>query len=85
MVVPTFTWQAYLAQRPAYHPHDDGTPNYTTTRRAPLHNPWWGSVSPKSYYDSTHGHHLFADLFLGTTASRVQHSVSVPVLLLRAR
>jgi len=34
---------------------------------------------------STHGHHLFADIFLGTTASRVQHNVSVPVLLLRAR
>ena len=34
---------------------------------------------------STHGHHLFADIFLGTTASRVQHSVSVPVLLLRAK
>jgi nucleotide-binding universal stress UspA family protein len=34
---------------------------------------------------STHGHRLFADIFLGTTASRVQHSVSVPVLLLRAK
>jgi nucleotide-binding universal stress UspA family protein len=34
---------------------------------------------------STHGHRFFADLFLGTTASRVQHRVSVPVLLLRAR
>lgn len=34
---------------------------------------------------STHGHRFLADLFLGTTASRVQHSVSVPVLLLRAR
>ena len=34
---------------------------------------------------STHGHQLFADIFLGTTASRVQHNVSVPVLLLRAR
>ena len=33
---------------------------------------------------STHGHRLLADIFLGTTASRVQHSVSVPVLLLRA-
>src|ERR1700694_5399761 len=30
---------------------------------------------------STHGHRFFADLFLGTTAIRVQHSVSVPVLL----
>ncbi len=34
---------------------------------------------------STHGHRLLADLVLGTTASRVQHSVSVPVLLLRAK
>jgi nucleotide-binding universal stress UspA family protein len=34
---------------------------------------------------STHGHRFLADLFLGTTASRVQHKVSVPVLLLRAR
>ena len=34
---------------------------------------------------STHGHGLLADVFLGTTASRVQHSVSVPVLLLRAK
>ena len=34
---------------------------------------------------STHGHRFIADLFLGTTATRVQHSISVPVLLLRAR
>ncbi|SPE61897.1 UspA domain-containing protein [Verrucomicrobia bacterium] len=34
---------------------------------------------------STHGHRLLADIFLGTTASRVQHSISVPVLLLRAK
>src|SRR5262249_30363944 len=34
---------------------------------------------------STHGHRFLADLFLGTTASRVQHSIKVPVLLLRAR
>jgi len=34
---------------------------------------------------STHGHRLLSDLFLGTTASRVQHSLSVPVLLLRAK
>jgi nucleotide-binding universal stress UspA family protein len=34
---------------------------------------------------STHGHRFLADIFLGTTASRVQHSISVPVLLLRAR
>jgi nucleotide-binding universal stress UspA family protein len=34
---------------------------------------------------STHGHQFVADLFLGTTANRVQHSVSIPVLLLRAK
>ena len=34
---------------------------------------------------STHGHRFLADIFLGKTATHVQHSVSVPVLLLRAR
>jgi nucleotide-binding universal stress UspA family protein len=34
---------------------------------------------------STHGHRFLADLFLGTTATKVQHSISVPVLLLRAK
>ncbi len=34
---------------------------------------------------STHGHRFLADLFLGTTATRVQHRLSVPVLLLRAK
>jgi nucleotide-binding universal stress UspA family protein len=34
---------------------------------------------------STHGHRFLADLFLGTTASRVQHRIKVPVLLLRAK
>jgi len=34
---------------------------------------------------STHGHRFLADMFLGTTATRVQHSISVPVLLLRAK
>jgi nucleotide-binding universal stress UspA family protein len=34
---------------------------------------------------STHGHRMLADIFLGTTATRVQHSLSVPVLLLRAK
>ncbi|HWA95517.1 MAG TPA: universal stress protein [Terracidiphilus sp.] len=34
---------------------------------------------------STHGHRFLADIFLGTTASRVQHCISVPVLLLRAK
>jgi nucleotide-binding universal stress UspA family protein len=33
---------------------------------------------------STHGHRFVADLFLGTTANRVQHRINVPVLLLRA-
>jgi nucleotide-binding universal stress UspA family protein len=34
---------------------------------------------------STHGHRLLGDLLLGTTASRVQHMVYVPVLMLRAK
>ena len=34
---------------------------------------------------STHGHKFLADIFLGTTANRVQHAVTVPVLLLRAK
>jgi nucleotide-binding universal stress UspA family protein len=34
---------------------------------------------------STHGHRFLADIFLGTTATRVQHSITVPVLLLRAK
>jgi nucleotide-binding universal stress UspA family protein len=32
----------------------------------------------------THGHQFVADLVLGTTAIRVQHGLSVPVLMLRA-
>ena len=34
---------------------------------------------------STHGHRLLADIFLGATATRVRHSISAPVLLLRAK
>ncbi|HUA16118.1 MAG TPA: universal stress protein [Verrucomicrobiae bacterium] len=34
---------------------------------------------------STHGHRFLADVFLGSTADRVRHNISVPVLLLRAR
>jgi universal stress protein A len=34
---------------------------------------------------STHGHRFLADIFLGTTASRVQHGIRVPVLLLKAK
>ncbi len=34
---------------------------------------------------STHGHKFLADVFLGTTANRVQHNIDVPVLLLRAK
>lgn len=34
---------------------------------------------------STHGHRFIKDVFLGTTATRVQHNISVPVLLLRAK
>lgn len=34
---------------------------------------------------STHGHRFLADLVLGTTATKVRHSIKVPVLLLRAK
>ncbi len=34
---------------------------------------------------STHGHQMVADLLLGATAIKVQHNISVPVLMLRAR
>jgi nucleotide-binding universal stress UspA family protein len=34
---------------------------------------------------STHGHRFLADMFLGTTANRVQHNIRVPVLLVRAK
>ena len=34
---------------------------------------------------STHGHRFLADVFLGTTATKVQHKIRVPVLLLRAK
>jgi nucleotide-binding universal stress UspA family protein len=33
---------------------------------------------------STHGHRLLADLLHGSTADRVRHSVTVPVLMVRA-
>jgi nucleotide-binding universal stress UspA family protein len=34
---------------------------------------------------STHGHRFIADMLHGTTADRVRHSVTVPVLLLKAK
>ena len=34
---------------------------------------------------STHGHRFLADVFLGATASRVRHNISVPLLLLKAK
>lgn len=34
---------------------------------------------------STHGHRFIADLFLGSTSRRVRHSITVPVLLLKAK
>jgi nucleotide-binding universal stress UspA family protein len=34
---------------------------------------------------STHGHKFINDILRGTTADKVRHEVSVPVLLLRAR
>ena len=34
---------------------------------------------------STHGHRFLADVFLGTTVTRVRHSIDVHVLLLKAK
>src|SRR6185436_2747092 len=34
---------------------------------------------------STHGHRFLGDLFFGVTAHKVQHQVTVPVLLLRVK
>lgn len=34
---------------------------------------------------STHGHRMLADIVYGETATKVQHSISVPVLMLRAK
>jgi nucleotide-binding universal stress UspA family protein len=46
---------------------------------------WVGQKSCDLVAMSTHGHRLIADIFLGATASRVQHRIKVPVLLLRAK
>ena len=46
---------------------------------------WVGKKGCDLVAMSTHGHRFLGDLFFGTTASRVQHNISVPVLLLRAR
>ena len=46
---------------------------------------WVKTHHPDLVAMSTHGHQFMADLVLGTTAINVQHAVSVPVLLLRAK
>lgn len=46
---------------------------------------WVGQKGCDLVAMSTHGHRFLGDLFFGTTASKVQHNISVPVLLLRAR
>lgn len=46
---------------------------------------WVQQNHPDLVAMGTHGHHFMADLVLGTTAIKVQHSISVPVLLLRAK
>ena len=45
---------------------------------------WVGEKGCDLIAMSTHGHRFLGDLFLGVTATRVQHGVRVPVLLLRA-
>jgi universal stress protein A len=34
---------------------------------------------------STHGHRFLSDLFLGSTATKVRHSINIPVLLIKAK
>jgi nucleotide-binding universal stress UspA family protein len=46
---------------------------------------WVGQKGCDLVAMSTHGHRLLADIFLGATATRVRHSIGVPVLLLRAK
>lgn len=46
---------------------------------------WVQQHRPDLVAMSTHGHQFVADLLLGTTAIKVQHSISVPVLMLRAK
>src|SRR5208283_4621062 len=46
---------------------------------------WVGQKGCDLVAMSTHGHRLIADIILGATASRVQHRINVPVLLLRAK
>jgi nucleotide-binding universal stress UspA family protein len=46
---------------------------------------WVNQNRPDLVAMSTHGHRFVADVVLGTTAIKVQHSISVPVLLLRAK
>lgn len=46
---------------------------------------WVRNHSPDLIAMSTHGHKFVADLVLGAVAFNVQHSVTVPVLLLRAK
>jgi len=44
---------------------------------------WVDAHPPDLIAMATHGHKFVAEIFLGETASRVQHRVSVPVLLLK--
>jgi len=46
---------------------------------------WVGKNSCDLVAMATHGHKLVADILLGEVANKVQHAISVPVLLLRAR
>ena len=60
-------------------------PNWPTAIRSTEIVKWVEQKGCDLVAMSTHGHRFLADLFLGTTASRVQHNISVPVLLLRAK
>jgi nucleotide-binding universal stress UspA family protein len=66
------------------------TPSRRVTTRLEMGDPAQGIVraARESKADllamSTHGHRFLNDLLRGTTADRVRHEVTIPVLLLRA-
>ena len=78
---------AYLEKvRRSFRPREfPPRPNWPTANRPSEIVKWVEKKGCDLVAMSTHGHRFLADLFLGTTATRVQHSISVPVLLLRAK
>ena len=77
------TWKKFAQSfKPSAFPP---RPNWLTANRSSEIIKWVQQKGCDLVAMSTHGHRFLADLFLGTTATQVQHSISVPVLLLRAK